>query len=293
MNYCPNCGTAVAAEQKFCSNCGQVVIGDSTQVNKPNSTNKRSISESVKELFKKKRYRSAAYLIGTTLICFFFANNGVDVFAYIVCLIGFILGMKIWWDALKQLPVTQKGSMIQASPDNRKTLYILMGVFTFFYFSGVYLSIENRLKQYKRQLEEASFPSSPSATVPNGFMEDEFFKNIGLSKEELIRKHGEPFETKRNSESEIVFFESFDWRYAYSIKKGSVRDASKYNLGISPDNLTYSISLLMAELRGAGFTRISDYDNVKRFSDGNYTIAIFPIQTDAGDYNLGLMAFKK
>lgn len=293
MNYCPNCGTAVAAEQKFCSNCGQVVTGDSTQVNKPNNTNKRSIFETVKEIFKKKRFQSAAYLISTTGICFFFANNGVDVFAYIVCLVGFILGMKIWWDALKQLPVTQKGSMIQAGPDNRKTLYILMGVFTFFYFSGVYLSIENRLKQYKRQSEEASIPKSPSATVPNGFMEDDFYMNIGLSKEELINKLGEPLGIKSLNEADLVIYETYGWRQAYGIKNGHVVHASKYNLGIRADNITYNISILMAELRGAGFDQIPDYDNVKRFTNGRFTISILPIQTDAGDYNLGLMAFMK
>lgn len=292
MNFCPNCGTAVAAEQKFCSNCGQVVTVDSTQVNKPNNTTNRSVFGTVKELFKKKRYRSAAYLIGTTIICFFFANNGVDVFAYIVFLVGFFLGMKIWWDALKELPVSQNGSMIQTAPDNRKTLYILMGVFTFFLFGSVYMSIGNRLHEYDIRIHEDTTPSQPSTTSLYGYLDDKYFNNIGLTRDDLISKLGEPFGSKKNGNFELIIYETDGWREVYSIKEGIVRDVTKYNLGIRPDNLNYCISLLSVELRSAGYIQISDVQNATRFSNDLFTMTILPIQSNAGDYNLGLLAMK-
>lgn len=221
MNYCPNCGTAVAAEQKFCSSCGKPLDSNKSEnaILPKTETIITTINIPNKKIVSRKRV--------------VFSAVGFLVFLILVLLVS-------------------------KSPNTTPT--------------------------------SQSFIADYSSEVDSKRMlKSEFYRLIGLTKDQLIQSLGEPTYTNGN----MLIYEVPGWRQMYGFKNSRVHNATYQELNVDPSGIISKIEALQKDFADNNFWRISDYDNIKRYRDGTYEISIMPIKTDIGTYNLGIMAFRK
>ncbi len=171
---------------------------------------------------------------------------------------------------------------------NKRNTIILISLIALPFLYAIFASVNQKSTEVTPivSLQGDAFQTSER---PKRFLESGFFKHIGENRNELVAAFGEPTFVKNG----MYVYEEDGWRQIYTIKNGWIHDAMYQQLNVDSDNIASKVDDLVAEFGKNGFRRISDYDNVKRFRNGNYEISIMPIRTDIGTYNLGLMAFLK
>jgi hypothetical protein len=128
-----------------------------------------------------------------------------------------------------------------------------------------------------------------STESPKDIIETGFYLRIGLSADELVHSLGQPSTINQT----LYVYDDLGSRQMYGFKNGAVYSATYILTGIRPISVPGTISDLMTDLESHNFSRISDYQGIKRYSNDDYEMSIVPIKTEDGMYNVSLMAFHK